>query len=93
MESNRVTLDQKAITYSIPEIYFSKPSGTVKVFSQVFAEYLDYEKTGENTWMLSSEDGKNISTYNKDGILELVKISRVYANFNLVLNKEKSHLK
>ncbi|WP_109831395.1 DUF6134 family protein [Reichenbachiella versicolor] len=90
LESDRVTLHQKEITYSIPEIYFSKPKGHVKVFSQVFAQYLDYEKINENTWVLISEDGKNVSTYNDDGILEMVNISRVYANFNLVLNKEKS---
>ena len=92
LASDLITIYKDKITYTIPEIYFKKPTSTVKVFSQVFAEYLTYEKQDDKTWVLYSEDGRNMTVYDENGICELVEISRPYAVFKLVLDRSKSSI-
>lgn len=86
--SDRVRITTPAILYSVPEIYFSKPEATTNVFSQVFAEYLVYEKTDDNTFAMYSEDGKNVYYY-KNNICVKAEVFRPYANFSMVLKEKK----
>ena len=85
--SDLYTLEEE-IKYSIPEIYFSDPKKSTQVFSQVFAEYLVFEKLDERKYLLYSDDGKNTYHYDETGLCTLVEITRPYANFNLVLVDE-----
>lgn len=84
--SDIVRIAKDEIRYSIPEIYFSEPKESTEVFSQIFAQYLQYEKVAEHKFVLHSEDGKN-TYYYENGICTLVEVSRPYANFRLVLKK------
>lgn len=85
-ESDIVHFHDEAITYSIPEIYFKEPVGQDKIFSQVFATYLNIEKVDEHSYLLESEDGDNVYTY-ENGICTEVKVSRSYATFYIKLKK------
>lgn len=85
-ESNIVTY-LGDISYSIPEIYFSEPIGKKEVFSQAFGEGLIIEKEREHVYVLVSEDGRNVYTY-ENGICKEVKVSRSYAVFYIRLKKQ-----
>lgn len=85
--SNIIKIDKEAITYSIPELYFSEPKESTTVFSQIFATYLEFEKVGEHKFMLYSEDGKNTYFY-KNGICVEVEVSRPYATFSMILKQQ-----
>jgi len=69
------------IFYSVPELYFSEPGERTRIFSQQFVGFLKIEKTGAKVYTMTSDDGKNVYTYNEKGICEEVKVSRAYATF------------
>ncbi|MCV9388796.1 DUF6134 family protein [Reichenbachiella ulvae] len=86
-ESDIVFLQDKEISYSIPEIYFQEPVGKDKIFSQVFATYLVIQDQGDHSYLLESEDGNNIYKY-EDGICTEVKVDRSYATFYIKLKSK-----
>lgn len=86
-ESDIVFLHDKAINYSIPEIYFQEPVGKDKIFSQVFATHLLIQDQGNHSYLLESDDGDNIYKY-ENGICTEVKVSRSYATFYIKLKSQ-----
>lgn len=77
---------EPAITYSVPELYFSEPGNKETTFSQQFAEHLIIKKDEPHMFTLYSEDGRNTHTY-EDGICTHVKLNRTYASFYFQLKQ------
>jgi hypothetical protein len=80
LDGSIYSLSEQGIDYSVGQIYHQEPNERSRIFSQNFAAYLEIEKIEEHKYVLHSDDGKNIYTY-ENGICVHVKVNRPYATF------------
>lgn len=80
-------ISETEIRDSVSEIYFEEPHQGKKVFSAYFGRFLEFEKTGEHQYSLTSPDGTN-EYYYENGICIKVVVSRDFATFSQVLKPD-----
>jgi L-ribulose-5-phosphate 3-epimerase UlaE len=69
------------------EVYFREPTDGKKAFSQHFGQFLQFEKTAEDTYFLVSPDGSNEYKY-ENGVCTEVKVSRDYGTVYFKIKPE-----